>query len=141
MSEIIETGSLFTYDEIRVLLYGMGIHKTEGVYMGEKILSKQDIIMTLQGLTERGILTADGTEFDVRKDVQKMMKIIGHPEGTFIWSPAAGKGPEYFCYAVPGTVVVSESYQWKPEVLRLSLFTTEEFEVWKEQIENDYSGN
>lgn len=141
MSEIVETGSLFTYDEIRVLLYGIGIHKTEGVYMGEKILTKEDIIMTLQGLTERGILTADGPEFVVQKDVRRMAEVMGRPEGTFVWRPAEGNGPEYFCYAVPGTVVVSEPYRWKKDMLKLNLFTTEEFEVWKEQIENDYSGN
>lgn len=141
MSEIVETGNLFSYDEIRVLLYGMGIREAEGVYMGEKVLKKQDIILTLQGLTERGILSAGETGFVLKKNVRRMTEIIGHPEGTFIWSPSVENGPEYFCYAVPGAVVVSEPYRWKKDMLKLSLFSTEEFEIWKEQIENDYSGN
>lgn len=140
MSVIIETGLLFTYDEIRVLLYGMGVREVEGVYMGEKTLTEQDVISVLHRLSDRGIIIAEEKEFVAREDVKAMVQIMGYPEGTFVWRPEHPGGPQFYCYAVPGKVVVSEPYWRKKDMLKLRMFTTEAFEEWKEQIENDYRG-
>lgn len=140
MPVVVERGWLFTFDEIKILLYGIGAREVEGIYMGENLLTEQEIIPALHQMADRGMISAEENGFVMRQDVRKMVEIMAHPSGTFVWKVQDMGGPEFFCYAAPGEVVVSERYWRKKDTLKLRLFSTEAFEAWKEQIEDDYSG-
>lgn len=143
MAEVMETGLILSFDEIRLLLYSMGVRAVEGVYMPEKVFTEQEIIGALHHLSGRGLITAHDTAFFIREDLQKMLETVANPIQTMVWAPGSADEPgedgaqEYFCYLVPGQVVVSERYWRKKDTLKLRLFTGEEFEKWKEQTAYD----
>lgn len=146
MEVVVETGVLFTFDELKVLLYGMGVRTMEGIYMGETPLKDREIIVALHQMSLRGVIAVeqDGTEgdgFSIRQDVRQMLEIMAYPEETFVWEIQQFGGPEFFCYRKDEHVVVSERYWRKKDALKLRVFSEEEFEQWKGQILDDYNRN
>lgn len=137
MKEMIEKGLVITFDELRVLLGGMGIRSIEGVYMPEKAFTEKEVADALFHLSERELIRAEEDAFVIEPKLKEMLRIIAEPAGTYILDvPGAA---EYFCYSVPGAVAVSELYRRKRDALKLRLFTAEEFDAWKEQMKSDYS--
>ena len=57
-AEVIEKGILLTFDEIRILLYGMGVSEIDGVYMPEKAFTEEEILSAMQHLSASGLIEA-----------------------------------------------------------------------------------
>lgn len=131
--EVIEKGIFLTFDEIRILLYGMGVSEIEGVYMPEKNFCKEEIIKTLRHLSEVGFIEAGNERFFIRKDVKELLGIIAEPEQTEIWKPSGETGPAFFFYVKGKRVVVSERFWRKADTLKLRMFEKEDFKMWREE--------
>lgn len=141
MAVVIEKSILLTFDEMRIMLYGMGVSEIDGVYMPEKNFCESEIISTLHHLSEAGFIEAGEDKFHIRKDVRSILEIVAAPEWTDIWKPVGDEGPAFFLYFTDGSVVASERFWRKKDTLRLTLFKRDEFERWREEYMNDYCGN
>lgn len=145
MEEMVEAGIILSFDEFRILLYSMGIQTVEGIYMPEKKFSVQDIIQALHHMSVRGIIVAEQDAFTIRKDLLKILEIVGNPGQTIIWRPditdevVVASKQQYFCYIAQEQVVVSERYWKKKDTLKLRRFTKKEFEQWRKQVAYDNS--
>lgn len=142
MAEMVEKGLLFTFDELKILLFACGIREIDGVYMPEKDFSEEIIIHALHHMAERGIIQAGDEEFTIREDVAQMLGIMGKPETAYIWRPdeETASEAEFFCYTAGEKAVVSERYWKKKDTVKLRLFSKEELEEWKGRMRNDYRG-
>jgi len=140
VAEVIEEGRLFTFDELRILLFGCGIDKIEGVYMPEKELTEEEVLLVLHHMAEKGMIKAGEKDFTIQGEIREMLQIMGHPRTAFIWSPDEDKisGDEYYCYVSLDKAVVSEQYWKKKETVKLRIFSLEEFEEWREEMRNNY---
>lgn len=141
MTEIIEKGILLGFDELRVLLYGMGIAEIRGVYMPEKIFSETEVITSLHRLSESGYIIAEEEKFIIREDIKYLLHLVAHPDGTDIWKPRGEEGPSFFLYFADNKVVVSERFWRKKDTLRFTLFENKDFEVWRNEYLDDNCGN
>ncbi len=147
MSEVLETGVILSFDEFRILLYGMGIRSIEGVYMEDKSCTDEEVVRALYHMSEQGIISAAEDEgFLLRDDIQEILWTVGYPEQTWIYRPnekwtGIKTGPEFYCYRAEDKVVVSERYWKKKEAVKLQLFSEETYEIWKEQMDDDYRGD
>lgn len=140
-TEVIEKGIFLTFDEIKILLYGMGVSKIEGIYMPEKIFSEEEIISTMHHLSEVGFIEAGEEKFLIREDVKLLLEIIAAPEWTDIWEPCNEEGPAFFLYGRGEQVVVSERFWRKKNTLKLLMFGKDAFEKWREELTDDYRGD
>ncbi len=158
--EIVKKNIVITFDELRILLYSQGFRRCEGVYMPEKDFSQQDIIRALQKLGENGLLmvgkaepeaealplvfNADPAdeeevaekpeeEFFIRNDLLEMIRIIGEPDGTEIMR--VDPQTRIFCYYSERGIVTSQRYPGRKEYLRLTVYSSEEFEKWRSEFE------
>ena len=50
-AKLVEQGIFLTFDEIRILLYGLGKTKIEGVWMPEKEFTEQDVLAAMHHLS------------------------------------------------------------------------------------------
>lgn len=147
MSEVLETGVILSFDEFRILLYGMGIRSIEGIYMEDKSCTDEEVVRALYHMSEQGIISAAEDEgFLLRDDIQEILWTVGYPEQTWIYRPNEKQmeiktGPEFYCYRAGDKVVVSERYWKKKEAVKLQLFSEETYEIWKEQMDDDYRGD
>lgn len=139
--EMIEKGILITFDELRVLLFGKGVTEIEGVYMPEKKWSEEEILTAMHHMAKMGFIEAEETRFRMRPDIDTMLEIIAHPEWTQIFSPLGEEGPQLFLYQTKEKIVISELVFSRKDTLKLSLLGREEFEKWREELENDYRGD
>lgn len=137
MAEIIERGILLSFDELRILLYGMGIRSLEGIYMPEKEFTEREVIQALRRMSAHGMILAENGQFSIREDLLQILEIMAHPAGTLVYSPKEGSTQEYFCYMVPGRVAVSERYWKKKDTLKLRLFTEDEYKTWRVQTDDN----
>lgn len=142
MTEVIDNGRIFTFDELKILLFACGVKELEGIYMPDKIFDEEEVIYALHHMAARQIISVEGEGFFIREDVQRMLEIMGNPVYTYIWRPNEITAPEeeYFCYISETEVVVSERYWKKKDSLKIRQFSLEEFERWKELMENDHCG-
>lgn len=152
VKSILEEGRIFTFDELKILLYACKVHELEGIYMPEKVFTEGDILYAMHHMEVNGIITARETGFCIHKDVLRMMEIMGKPERTYIWSPQENiteelfenegmyQDDEFFCYESGGDIVVSERYWKKKDAVKLRIFQSEEFEIWKGEVRSDYCG-
>ena len=158
--EIVKKNIVITFDELRILLYSQGFRRCEGVYMPEKDFSQQDIIRALKKLEESGLLMvgkaepqADALplvfntdpeeeeegpgileeEFFIRNDLLEMIRIIGEPDGTEIMR--IDPRTRIFCYYSEKGVVTSQRYPGRIEYVRLTAYSAEEFEQWRDEFE------
>lgn len=138
MAKIVDEGRIFTFDELRILLFASGIREIEGIYMFDKKLSEEETIHALKHMTENGIIKAEETKFQIDPDIQSILQIMGKPEDTYVWTIG---DENYFCYESSDRIVVSTYYWKKKNTLKLQMFSRAAFEEWKEQIENDYCGH
>lgn len=140
-AEIIEKGVLLTFDEIRILLYGMGVSEINGVYMPEKEFTGEEVLAAIQHLSASGLIKAGEEKFLIREDIRKLLEIVSFPEWTDIWKPRGEEGPAYFLYFSEDRIVVSERFWRRKDTLRLTGFEREEFERWREEYSSDYRGD
>ncbi|WP_346911255.1 hypothetical protein [Faecalicatena orotica] len=136
MAEMIERAILLSFDELRILLYSMGVRTLEGIYMPEKQFSEMEVIQALRHLSGNGFILAENKQFSIREDLLCMLEIMGHPAGTLVCSSKDDSTQEYFCYMVPDRVVVSQRYWKKKDTLKLTMLTEEEFKVWRAQTDD-----
>ena len=120
-------GILVSFQELRILLYEMGVRELEGVFMPEHKYTDCEVLEVLHGMVKSNFIHVEDEEFVLREDLQRIVEIMSHPVHTFVMDP-------YFCYVVDGYVVVCERYWKKKEMLRIQTFSTEEFEDWKREI-------
>lgn len=139
--EVIEKGIFLTFDEIRILLYGMGVSEIEGVYMPEKIFHETDIVAALHHMSETGLIMAGEDKFRIREDVRQILKAVAYPERTEIWQPHGEEGPAFFLYRKEGMIVASERFIGKRDTLRLARFDEEGFAKWREESADDDCGD
>ncbi len=140
-AEIIEKGIFLTFDEIRILLYGMGVAEIDGVYMPEKNFRKEEIITAIHHLSEAGFIRAGDEKFYIREDIRELLEIMAEPERTEIWRPSGQTGPAFFLYIKGERVVVSEKFWRKHDTLKLKVFEKEVFKKWREEYMDDYCGD
>ena len=140
-AEVIEKGILLTFDEIRILLYGMGVSEIDGVYMPEKAFTEEEFLLAMQHLSASGLIEAGDEKFLIREDIRSLLEIVSSPEWTDIWKPLGEEGPAYFLYFSESRIVVSERFWRKKDTLRLTVFEREEFDRWREEYINDYCGD
>lgn len=145
MAEVIDRGSLFYFDELKILLYACGYRKVQGILLPEKTYSKDDIVQVLYHLSEMGVIEAHDEKFRIMDRYREMLEIIGEPEYVTVWKPGdeediVQKFPEFFCYFKEKRAVVSERYWRRKDTVKIRMFSLDEFEVWKEKVKNDYSG-
>lgn len=119
---------LISFQEIRILLYVRGVREIEGIYMPEHKYTDQEVVDNLYGMVKNNFISVENEEFFPRQDLEKILKVMSQAEKTFILNP-------YFCYELEDSVVVCERYWKKKEMLRIQIFTREEFEVWKYENE------
>ena len=126
-AKLAEQGIFLTFDEIRILMYGLGKTKIEGVWMPEKEFTEQDVLAAMHHLSKAGFIIARDDRFVMREDVQRIMEIAASPDDTEIWRPCGAQGPAYFLYYAGKNVVVSERFWRKKDTVRYALFGVEEF--------------
>lgn len=136
--EVIEKGIFLTFDEIRVLLYSMGVSELQGVYMPEKTFRDEEIIFAMHHMSEAGFIKAEEERFLIREDIKDILKIMAAPLRTDIWRPMGAEGPAFFLYFTGDEVVVSERYWRKKDTLKLTMFGKDDFEKWREEFMDDY---
>ena len=141
MIKIVEQGVLLTFDEIRILLYGMGVTEIEGIYMPEKKWRRDEILNALHHMTEVGMIEAAEEKFVIREDIKELLTVVAHPDQTEIWSPHGEHGPSFFLYEKQQKIAVSECFYRKKDTLKLSLFEKKNFITWKEEVEGDHCGD
>ena len=138
---------LLSFDEVRILLYSMGITSCEGIQMPEKQFSPQEILQAMHALYRRGLLISDESpHFLIRSDLLKMLSAMGNPGGTMIYrqgetlpgfSEEMNNGREFFCYIVPDYILVTERDWTRRDFLRLRAMTPIGFSEWKEAREHE----
>lgn len=138
MAQVIEKGIFLTFDEIKILLFNMGVSEIEGVYMPEKSFSKEEIILAMHHMSDVGVIEATEEKFRIREDVKMLLTIMAYPQQTEIWCPYGEEGPNYFLYRKEGWVVSSEQFFRKKDTLKLTMFDNECFEKWREECRNDH---
>ena len=139
--KVIERGIFLTFDEIRILLFNMGVTEIEGVYMPEKIFTEKEILLAMHHLSEEDFIEAREEKFLIREDIRNLLEVMAAPLCTDIWSPLGKEGPKFFLYIKGDQVVVSERFFRKKDTLKLSLFEKEAFEKWREEIMDDHRRN
>lgn len=139
-AKIIEQGILLTFDEIRVLLCGLGKTEVEGVYMEEKEFGERDVLTAMHRLSDAGFITAGEDRFTVREDVRRILEIAASPEATEIWRPRGDEGPAYFLYYAGDFVVLSERFWRRKDTIRYTLAGREEFARIRKEYADDDSG-
>lgn len=135
---VIERGVYLTFDEIRILLYGMGVTEIEGVYMPVKEFSKEDVVTAMQHMAKRGFIEASADKFLVRADIRSMLGIIAEPERTGVWRPRGKEGPAFFLYMKGNQTVAGEESARMKETVRFTLFDKEAFARWREELTDDH---
>lgn len=130
-----ETAYIFTFDELRILLYSLGFTQCEGVRMPEKDFSAAEVIEGIRNLAAEGVAVPEEDGFRIAEDVARMLRVIGAPITTFSFE--AG-GAQYFCYVSDDAVVVSERYWERAEAVRLRMLDTAAFTAWREGLEDDH---
>lgn len=161
--EIVKRNIILTFDELRILLYSQGYRRCEGVYMPRKEFSQEDIIRALAKLEKSGLLTVDSAEpqsealplvftedtsdgedkldlypeeeFYIRSDLLKMIGIIGSPDASEIMQLSPERN--LYCYYSERGIVTSERYPCRIECVRLTLYSADEFEQWRRDLEED----
>ena len=136
--EVIERGILLTFDELKILLYGMGVREIEGVYMPEKTFQREEILLAMHHMAEAGFIEAGEEKFRVREDIRTLLETMAYPEQTEIWNPGDEDGSAFFLYEKGEVVVVSRQFFQKKDTLRLAVFDRIGFKQWREEILNDY---
>ena len=139
--KLLEKGILLTYDEVRILLGGLGIHEIEGLYMPEKDFHEEEILSALHHLSKAGFITAGVAKFSLRKDVREILSVVAFPDDTRIWEPFGAEGPSYFLYFAGSQVVISEQYFQKKDTIRYTLADLNELEEIRKEGKDDYSGS
>lgn len=76
MAQVIEKGIFLTFDEIKILLFNMGVSEIEGVYMPEKSFSKEEIILAMHHMSDVGVIEATEEKFRIREDVKMLLTIM-----------------------------------------------------------------
>ena len=150
---------LFTFDEIRVLLYSLGFTSCEGIFMPGKDYTGQKVLQTVNGLVRRGLLevpedlrdreyqACPGKEqFVMRPWLYQMMMAMGNPSGTMIYRPGEKypgypeelySGPEYFCYFLPDYCLLTERDWTRKESMRLRAMDMKAFTAWRQEQEEE----
>lgn len=141
MKEVVEKSVLLTFDEIRILLYGMGVSEIVGFYMPEKIFSQEEVVAALRHLSEAGFIEAGEEKFIIRKDIKNLLEIVAVPDFTDIWMPSGEEGPAFFLYFSGDNTVVSERFWNKKDTLKFAVFDRETFKKWREDYMYDYRGD
>ncbi len=115
---------LISFQEIRILLYVRGVREIEGIYMPDHKYTDQEVVDNLYGMVKNNFISVENEEFVPREDLERILKIMSQAQENFILGP-------YFCYESEGLIVVCERYWKKKDMLRIRMFTREEFEAWK----------
>lgn len=115
---------LISFQEIRILLYVRGVREIEGIYMPDHKYTDQEVVDNLYGMVKNNFISVENEEFVPREDLERILKVMSQAQETFILDP-------YFCYEWEGLIVVCERYWKKKDMLRIRMFTREEFEAWK----------
>lgn len=123
---MIDHDILVSFQEIRILLYVRGVREIEGIYMPEHKYTDQEVVDALYGMVKNKFISVENEEFVPRKDLEKILKTMSRAERTFILD-------SYFCYEAEGFIVVCERYWKKQDMLKIQIFTREEFEAWKSE--------
>lgn len=127
-----ERGILISFQELRILLYEIGVQQIEGVYMPEHEYTDVEILEILYGMVKSKFISVSEEGFVMRSDIAKIVRIIGRPDRTFIMEP-------FFCYIADGSVVTCERYWKKKDMLKVQLFTLDSFEKWRDTQNDDSS--
>ncbi len=135
---VIEKGVYLTFDEIRILLYGMGVSEIEGIYMPVKVFSREDVTAAMHHMAERGFIEAAEDKFLIRADIRRMLEIVANPEQTGIWRPKGKEGPAFFLYMKGEQAVVSGETPGMKETMKITLFDKEAFARWREELTDDH---
>ncbi len=115
---------LISFQEIRILLYVRGVREIEGIYMPEHKYTDQEVVDSLHGMVKNKFIRVENEKFVLREDLEKILEIMSQAKESFILDP-------YFCYEWEGFIVVCERYWRKKDMLRIQMFTLEEFQTWK----------
>lgn len=132
-AKLVEQGIILTFDEIRILLYGLGKTGIEGVWMPEKEFTEQDVLYAMHHLSKAGFIIAQDDRFIMREDVRRIIEIAAAPDATEIWTPCGEQGPSYFLYYAGESVVVSERFWRKKDTVRYALLSVEEFRRFRQE--------
>lgn len=152
-----EKAFLFTFDEIRILLYSLGFTSCEGILMPRKDFSGQEVLQTVYGLVKRELLelpenlpdvdfqTEPGKEqFVMPPWLDQMIRAMGNPSAAMIYRPGETSpgyceelysGPEYFCYFLPDYCLLTERDWTRKESIRLRAMDMEGFFAWQKEQE------
>ncbi|MBR2675261.1 MAG: hypothetical protein IKE52_07440 [Mogibacterium sp.] len=157
--EIVEKSIILTFDELRILLYSQGERSCEGVYMPKKEYLPESIINSLDAMNKNGLLKNEGShaqnealptilgdsdevnskdneeKFFIREDLLDMLRIISNHTATEILELEEGR--KLFCYYSENGVLTSEKCSNRRDSVRLTHYTAESFEKFKESIEED----
>lgn len=127
-------GIILSYDELRILLYNRGFRTCNGIFMPDRKMSDEEVIQTLNSLSLRGMIRAEGDHFVIEPETAGIIDLIGDPAGSYSFSDPE-TGQVFFCYISERQVIVSENYWKKKDTLRLRVFTPAEFSAWREEME------
>ena len=129
---------ILTYDEFRILLYSFGITQVNGIIMEEKEFSESNVVQAMHHLWIIGFLMSEGDSFHIEDGLYQIMDVIAH---ALAWELLEFKrdSASYYCYIRGNDVAISEKYWNKPNSLRLHHMKLDEFNQWKERINDDHS--
>lgn len=129
-----EQAVLLTFAEIFLLLESLGIRQVNGIYMAQEPVSDKIAVETLDVLTAKGVVRAQGDVFKLEERTGRILTCMGYPEYDY----ALEYGEQiYYCYEKGADIAVSFLCRTKEKTLSLSLFDREGFEVWKEEMKSD----
>lgn len=95
--------------EFAVLLQAKGISDFFGFPMREIPDSEREILMLLKGLTDKGFLYSDGTEFRADRRISECLSVLAEAEGVLLFIPEKEALSQSFCYAGERLLVCQEA--------------------------------
>lgn len=115
MNEIQESRWL-KFEELRILLQGLGYETVVGYFMGNEMLDKKRVLLLLYELEEKGIIQAQEECFTVDPLLEKMLLWMGRPEKVF---SVEYEENQFLIYLQGQVMLIVEPFAEKDQCLRL----------------------
>ncbi len=143
---------IFSHNQLKVLLLGCGYSHITGLWLNDLVLDNETVLMSLNRLSNDGMIISDGKKFFGSKMAKKIAERLGTSEFYIAVHTSNGSLPDLCCY--PGEKILICSNQSRDEnhiSIRFSAFedffcdlcdegylpeNDEKFKLDEEELEN-----
>lgn len=122
MKEIKESRWL-KFEELRILLQGLGYETVVGYFMGSEKIDKKRTLLLLYEMEEKGMIQVQEECFVIESMLEKMLFCMGKPEKVF---SVEYEENQFLIYLQKNEMLIVENFIEKDRCLRLSLWESSE---------------